>query len=94
MNNSISPNAADPLLPEVAALIVEALNLDIPPSDIDGDAALFGEGLDLDSIDALEISLVISKRYGFQMRADDDNNNRIFASLRTLSAHIAQHRTT
>ncbi len=94
MNNSISQNAADALLPEVAALIIEALNLDMSPAEIDGDAALFGGGLDLDSIDALEISLVISKRYGFQMRADDDNNNRIFASLRTLSAHIAQHRTT
>jgi acyl carrier protein len=94
MNNSISQNAADALLPEVAALIIEALNIDMSPAEIDGDAALFGGGLDLDSIDALEISLVISKRYGFQMRADDDNNNRIFTSLRTLSAHIAQHRTT
>ncbi|TNF52919.1 MAG: acyl carrier protein [Burkholderiales bacterium] len=94
MSTPISPETVDALLPEVAQLIVEALNLDVAPADIDPDAPLFGEGLDLDSIDVLEIALVISKKYGFQMKSDDENNERIFASLRALTAHIAAQRTT
>ena len=47
----------------------------------------------MDSIDALELALAVSKRYGFQMRSDNEDNRRIFASLRALSAHIEQHRT-
>lgn len=79
---------------EVAGLIVQALELeDIQPEDIDPDAPLFGEGLGLDSLDALEMALAVSKKYSFQLRSDDANNTRIFASLRSLSAHIAQHRT-
>lgn len=93
MSTPISPETVDALLPEVAQLIVEALNLDVAPADIDPDAPLFGEGLDLDSIDVLEIALVISKKYGFQMKSDDENNERIFASLRALTAHIAAQRT-
>ena len=81
------------LLPEVSALIVEALNLEVAASDIDPDASLFGGGLDLDSIDVLEVALVVSKRYGFQMQADDPNNQTTFSSLRALTAHIANHRT-
>jgi acyl carrier protein len=81
------------LLPEVAELIVTALNLDIGPEQIEPDAPLFGEGLGLDSIDVLEIALVISKRYGFQLRSDSEDNVRIFSSLRTLAAYIAAHRT-
>jgi hypothetical protein len=50
---------------------------------------LFGEGLGLDSIDALELALAISKTYGFQLRSDDKENRRVFASLRALSQHIA-----
>ena len=73
---------------EVAKLIVEALNLEVAPAEIDPEAPLFGEGLGLDSIDALEIALAISKRYGFQLRSDNDENRRIFASLRALSAHV------
>lgn len=81
------------LLPEVAELIVTALNLDIGPKQIEPDVPLFGEGLGLDSIDVLEIALVISKRYGFQLRSDSEDNVRIFSSLRTLVAYIAAHRT-
>ena len=77
---------------EVAKLIVEALNLEVAPSEIDPEAPLFGEGLGLDSIDALEIALAISKRYGFQLRSDDERNHRIFASLRALAAHIEKSR--
>jgi acyl carrier protein len=85
--------APEALLPEVAELIVTALNLDIGPEQIEPDAPLFGEGLGLDSIDVLEIALVISKRYGFQLRSDSEDNIRIFTSLRTLVTYIAAHRT-
>ena len=78
---------------EVAALIAEAVNLDKPPQEVDPNCPLFGEGLGLDSIDVLEIALAVSRRYGFQLRSDDPANRRIFASVRSLSAHIAQHRT-
>jgi acyl carrier protein len=81
------------LLREVAALMVEALNLDIGPEEIDPQAPLFGEGLGLDSIDILEVALVVSKRYGFQLKSGDEDNKRIFASLANLADHIAAHRT-
>ena len=78
---------------EVAALLVEALNLDIAPDTIDPQAPLYGEGLGLDSIDILEVALVVSKRYGFQLRSDDEDNVRIFTSLASLTEHIAGQRT-
>ena len=78
---------------EVAQLIARAVNLEEGAADLDPDAPLFHEGLGLDSIDVLEIALAVSKKYGFQLRSDDPANPRIFASLRSLSAHIAQHRT-
>lgn len=85
--------ATPELQAEVAAEIVAALNLDISPGEIDPDAPLFGEGLGLDSIDILEIALVISKRYGFQLRSDSADNVRVFSSLASLTRHIAEHRT-
>src|SRR6478735_3360469 len=79
---------------ELAQLLVDCLNLeDIAPAAIDPEAPLFNAGLGLDSIDALELALAISKRYGFQLRSDSDENRRIFASLRALAAHVEQHRT-
>ena len=78
---------------EVAQLIVEALNLDIKAIEIAPDAPLYGDGLGLDSIDVLEISLVISKRYGLQMRADNQDNESFFSSLASLTAYIASQRT-
>ena len=78
---------------ELAQLLVESLNLEgVAPDGIDPEARLFGEGLGLDSIDALELALAISKQYGFQLRSDSDENRRIFASLRALSAHIELNR--
>jgi acyl carrier protein len=78
---------------ELAQLLVESLNLEgVDAAGIDPDAPLFNEGLGLDSIDALELALAISKKYGFQLRSDNDANRRIFASLRALSAHVEQHR--
>jgi acyl carrier protein len=78
---------------ELAQLIVEALNLEVTPDEIAPDAPLYGEGLGLDSIDILEVALVVSKKYGFQLRSDDENNVKIFQSLGSLAAHIAAHRT-
>ena len=79
---------------ELAELMVESLNLEgVAPAEIDPDAPLFNTGLGLDSIDALELSLAISKRYGFQLRSDNEQNQRIFASLRALSAHVQQHKS-
>jgi acyl carrier protein len=77
----------------LAELIVAAVNLeDVEPGDIDPEAPLFNDGLGLDSIDALELALEIGKRYGVQLRADDAENRRVFASLRALSAFIESRR--
>lgn len=78
---------------EVAGLITSALNLDISPEEIEPDAPLYGEGLGLDSIDILEVALVVSKRFGFQLRSDDADNVRVFSSLASLTQHIAANRT-
>lgn len=79
---------------ELAEMLVEVLNLDLAASAIDPQAPLFGEqGLGLDSIDVLEMAVAISHRYGFQLRSDDPDNQRIFASLRALGAHVARQRT-
>ena len=93
MSPEVSPETIEALLLEVAELIVTALNLDMAASEIEPDAPLFGDGLGLDSIDVLEIALVISKRYGFQLRSDNEDNRRAFASLRALSAYVEQHKT-
>ena len=78
---------------ELATLVVECLNLEhLSAGQIDPDAPLFGGELGLDSIDALEIALAVSRRYGFQLRSDNPDNRQIFTSLRTLSAHVEQNR--
>jgi acyl carrier protein len=79
---------------ELAELIVQSLNIDwVKPEAIDPNGALFGGGdLGLDSIDALELALAVSKRYGFQLRSDNPDNKQIFGSLRALAEHIAQNR--
>jgi len=78
---------------EVAALIVAALNLEVAATDIDPQAPLYGDGLGLDSIDILEIALVVSKQYGVQLRADGEENGQIFRSLDHLTDYISAHRT-
>ena len=78
---------------EVAQLIVESLNLeDIGAEDIDPDDFLFGEGLGLDSIDALELALAISQKYSVQLKADDANVKEVFTSLGSLSAYVAENK--
>jgi len=77
---------------ELAQLIVTSLNLEVSAGEIEPEAPLYGEGLGLDSIDILELSLAISKTYGVQLKSDDADNNKIFSSLRSLNEHIQQHR--
>ena len=85
-------STADFLL-EVAELMIECLNLEVTADQIIPDAPLYGDGLGLDSIDVLEVALVVSKRYGLQLRADSADNQHIFSSLRSLAEHIAANRT-
>ncbi len=80
---------------ELAKLVVSSLNIeDVKAEAIDPEGPLFGDGdLGLDSIDALELALAVSKHYGFQLRSDNPDNRQIFGSLRALSEHIEQQRT-
>jgi acyl carrier protein len=77
---------------ELATLIVQALNLELAVADVDPEAPLYGAGLGLDSIDILEVALLVSKQYGIQLRADSEENQRIFRSLRHLAEYIAVQR--
>jgi acyl carrier protein len=90
VDNTPQDNAA--LQSEIAQLMVDALNLDLQAADIDPDAPLYGQGLGLDSIDILEVALVVSKRYGLQLKADSADNHRIFSSLRNLTDYVVAHR--
>lgn len=92
LENTTAMSAVD-LQHEVASLIVEALNLDVAPGDINPEDPLYGDGLGLDSIDILEVALVVSKRYGLQLRADSEDNHRIFSSLRHLVEYISEKRS-
>lgn len=94
MSSTPTPSVQTPLELELATLLVESLNLEVAPADVDPDAPLYGEGLGLDSIDILEVALEVSRRYGFQLRSDDERNQQIFTSLRTLATHVAQNKTT
>jgi acyl carrier protein len=78
----------------LAELIVATLRLEVSPSEIIPDEPLFGGGLGLDSIDALELALAVSRTHGIELRSDDERNLRIFASLASLSSHIQAHRGT
>ncbi len=78
---------------DVARLIIASLNLDLAPEAIAPDAPLFGEGLGLDSIDALELALAISREYGLELRSDDARNRQVFASLQSLTDYIDETRT-
>jgi acyl carrier protein len=88
-----APPADVSLQQELATLFVRALNLEVEPTDIDPAAPLYGAGLGLDSIDILEVALIVSKQYGIQLRADAAENQQTFRSLRHLAEYIAAHRT-
>ena len=89
----MTSSALSPLEQDVAKLIVQTLKLKVDPAMIDPIQALFSEGLGLDSIDALELSLAISQSYGYQLRSNDPEINAIFSSLRTLAKAIEKNRT-
>ncbi|MBA3564337.1 MAG: acyl carrier protein [Gammaproteobacteria bacterium] len=73
----------------LAALIVDVLNLeDIRPEDIEPTEPLFDGGLNLDSIDALEIAVAVAQSYGVHLRAEDEETKSVFATLRSLSEYI------
>lgn len=75
---------------ELAFVLVEAVGLEgVDPAQMDLTMSLFGDGLGLDSLDMLEIALVIQQRYGVKLKADDPGNEAIFASLQSLAEHIA-----
>ena len=79
---------------EVKRMIIDVLQLEgIAPADIDAEAPLFGAGLGLDSIDALELGVALHKRYGITLSADAEDNRRHFASVRALGLLIAERRT-
>lgn len=78
---------------ELTELIIQAVRLeDVETDEIDPESPLFGEGLGLDSIDALEISIAIAEKYGVQLRSDDEEHlKHIFTSVRTLARHIGEN---
>ena len=88
----VRETSATPAELELARLIVSALNMEVAAEEIDPTAPLYRDGLGLDSIDILEVALVVSKHYGVKLRSDDQNNGQIFRSLRTLNEHVQQHR--
>jgi acyl carrier protein len=85
---------SETLINELKTLLIEGLHLeDIAAEDIEIDAPLFGDGLGLDSIDALEIAVLLDRKYGIKITSDDDKNHEIFASLTALAAFITENRT-
>lgn len=98
-NDNLCPSATasadlNAIIRELATLITQAINLEIPADQIDPDAPLYGDGLGLDSIDILEVALVVAKRYNLQLKAESDENHVIFASLRNLAQYVAAHTTS
>ncbi len=76
---------------ELKKLVVETLSLeDTTPDEIETDAPLFGDGLGLDSIDALEIAMVLEERYGVTLEDDPEANQQIFESVRSLAAFVVE----
>jgi acyl carrier protein len=79
---------------ELKRLIIDTLMLeDVTPEGIDSNAPLFVEGLGLDSIDALELALAISRKYGVRIKADDERNREVFRSVASLAAFIQTETT-
>lgn len=78
---------------ELKQLIIEVLALeDVDPENIESNAALFIEGLGLDSIDALELAMALEERYGVRIGDDPELNRQIFASVQNLAAYVGEHR--
>lgn len=85
----------DTLEHEIKTLIIEALNLeDMSPEEIASDIPLFGEGLGLDSIDALELGIVLAKKYGLSLEAGDSRTREHFRNVQSLAALVRSQRAT
>jgi acyl carrier protein len=83
----------DSLINDIKQMIIDTLNLeDLSPDDIETDAALFGDGLGLDSIDALELGLAVKNRYGVALSAESETLRAHFFSVATLAAFVKQQR--
>jgi acyl carrier protein len=83
------------MITEIKQLLIESLNLeDLTAEDIDPDAPLFGEGLGLDSIDALEIAVALQKRYGVVIESSSSDTRKHFRSVRALAEFVSQMRTS
>jgi acyl carrier protein len=81
------------VIDELKALLIDELNLeDLSPEDIDDNAPLFREGLGLDSIDALELAVILDQKYGVKIKADDERNANIFSSLTALADFVSENR--
>ena len=78
------------LLPELTAVVIKAVNLDMSAADVDPDAPLYGDELGLDSIDILEIALEVSKHYNVLLKAEDEGNDKIFTSMRSLARYVVE----
>lgn len=82
------------VIDELKALLIDELNLeDMSPEDIDEKAPLFREGLGLDSIDALELAVILDQKYGVKIKSDDERNADIFSSLSALADFVSENRT-
>lgn len=85
---------SDDLISQLKTMLIEGLRLeDIAPDDLAPDTSLFGGGLGLDSIDALEIGVMLDRQFGVKITSGDERNNQIFVSLRSLAEFVANHRT-
>ncbi|HIG65803.1 MAG TPA: acyl carrier protein [Methyloprofundus sp.] len=81
------------LVAELKVLLIEGLHLeDVTAEEIIPGEPLFGEGLGLDSIDALEIAVLLDRKYGVKITSEDDRNQEIFASLNSLAEFVAENR--
>ena len=79
---------------ELKELIISGLNLeDVAPGDINDDGPLFGDGLGLDSVDALELGLLVQKKYGIVLNSKTQNLKQIFSSVASLAQYIAENRS-
>ena len=82
------------MIDELKALLIAELNLeDLSPDNIDAGAPLFRDGLGLDSIDALELAVIIDRKYGIKIKSSDERNKEIFSSLNALADFIRDNRS-
>jgi len=84
---------SDDLISQLKTMLIDGLRLeDIAPDDLTADTPLFGDGLGLDSIDALEIGVMLDRQFGVKITSGDERNNQIFASLQSLATFVTENR--